>query len=305
MGVDESPAVPPPWWVLKARERIIRRWRRIYPAKLYPRKRCPLLRDLPDDRLRDLDNELQQKVAAFQAQKSTSPPPPREEFRPDRQLRTPSRGTRTVFLAQKSRPDRQPCTPPRETRRVDDDDKSLSDDDDGEPPPALDALPAQPDDVDNEPTDDAAAADPDGVPLSPTSELEGLLARDGVISRDAQGLETELASRSQMQILRDAPPPVSSMPDMNPRPSGGASLDNTAPPPAHSAALPTGLLPSSNKPMGRTTEDSARAPQKEKPRCALESHKDMALGSESPTPACKIWSPKSCVSCGNRIPAGQ
>ena len=220
MGVDESPAVPPPWWVLKARKRIIRRWRRIN-----PRTPCPLLRDMPDDSLRDLDNELQQKVEAFLAQKSTPPPPPREE----------------------SRPDRQPRTPPREMRTVDDDDKSLSvhtDDDDGEPPPALDALPAQPDDVDNEPTDDAAAADPDG----------------------------------------------SSMPDMNPRPSGGASLDNTAPPPAHSAALPTVLLPSSNKPMGRTTEDSARAPQKEEPRRA---------------PACKIWSPRSCVSCGNNIPIHQ
>ena len=56
--------------------------------------------------------------------------------------------------------------------------------------------------------------------------------------------------------------------------------------------------------MGRTTEDSARAPQKEKPRCALESHKDMALGSESPTPVFEIYSPRFCVSCGNNIPAG-
>ena len=63
-------------------------------------------------------------------------------------------------------------------------------------------LPAHTDDVDNEPTDDAAVAEPDGVP--------------------AQGLETELASHSQTQIPRDAP--VSSMPDMNSRPSGGASL---------------------------------------------------------------------------------
>ena len=61
MGVAESPVVPPPWWVLKARERIIRRWRHIHPGK------CPLLRDLPDDRLRDLDNDLQQKVEAFLA----------------------------------------------------------------------------------------------------------------------------------------------------------------------------------------------------------------------------------------------
>ena len=187
-------------------------------------------------------------------------------------------------------------------------------------------LPAHTDDADNELTDGAAVAEPDGVRPSPTSELVGLLARDGLISRDAQGLETELVSCSQTQILCDAPPPVSSMPDMNSRPSGGASLDNRVPPPAHSAAPPPELLPSSNKPMGRTTEDSARAPQKEKPRCALGSHEDMALGSESPTPvlehkhAAPEPSPTSesredrcsrlqlcgiCETCGRDIPVGQ
>ena len=90
------------------------------------------------------------------------------------------------------------------------------------------------------------------------------------------------------------------MPDMNPRPSGGASLGNTVPPPAHSAAPPTVLLPSSNKPMGRTTEESARAPQKKEPCCALESHKE--------TPARKTWfsrGSKPCVSCGENISATQ
>ena len=99
-----------------------------------------------------------------------------------------------------------------------------------------------------------------------------------------------------------ADPDGSPMPDMNPRPSGGASLGNTVPPLAHSAAPPAVLLPSSNKPLGRTTAERARAQQKKEPCCALESHKE--------TPAHKTYFSrgskpygKPCVSCGEDISA--
>ena len=134
--------------LLKTRQRITRRCPHINRGS-----RCPFLQDMPHDYIRDLDNELQQKVEAYLAQKSTLPP--REESRPDR-------------LTACEAEDRHPHTPPRE--------RPLAHDANQHPAHIDDAANAELQEPESQRN---PGSETSTLPLTPITELVGLLGRDG------------------------------------------------------------------------------------------------------------------------------